>query len=541
MEKSLISFAEAGEPGLLIVSVPAEFSASSQEQDCFVIPVLNRSGGLLICVPRGVFSEDVLIDCLSGDDASHVIGPSKGVSVQLHEESEEAGVVPVPGSVNVMLVEFSDDALAWMREYDVTGDGLDAITSFSTEHPFAIPIASQLVPFAQEWVGSQGSDRVNFYSAQEEQEPLPVKKAAAKHAAKSKTLPKRVTNAQVFEQMEVMIAQMKALSARTEILEQAKEDGAKAVPVPGGGGLPGVPSVSSGLPLFTGPPATAFSKYTSLVGPPPKVRAPIPAVPQQAAASTQVAVAEAEDPGGIAAALTQQSSAVLALVSHLANQSDSLGDIPGVTAHSTSVKGMQKREKMQQDLAMGSSTYYLQVMQQLHKKLFPSLPLPKTIDELGHLSVLNYLERSGGFKHHRESGLLMWLLGHTVDAAAQGDLHQVRERLALMLVALDQSVVDGGDWTVAYLLSLAEDPPISLFQDRSSTMAPFGKPFGSLVPPQWSSVVLAYIKEMEVLVNKKPESPKRTPKVADPENPSPKRRARFPKRPRADQEVAKGQ
>ena len=39
MEKSLISFAEAGEPGLLIVSVPAEFSASSQEQDCFVIPV----------------------------------------------------------------------------------------------------------------------------------------------------------------------------------------------------------------------------------------------------------------------------------------------------------------------------------------------------------------------------------------------------------------------------------------------------------------------------------------------------------------------
>ena len=109
----------------------------------------------------------------------------KVFSVQLHEESEEAGVVPVPGSprdVSGCLY----DALAWMREYDVTGDGLDAITSFSTEHPFAIPIASQLVPFAQEWVGSQGSDRVNFYSAQEEQEPVPVKKAAAKHAAKSK-------------------------------------------------------------------------------------------------------------------------------------------------------------------------------------------------------------------------------------------------------------------------------------------------------------------------------------------------------------------
>ena len=536
MEKSLISFAEAGEPGLLIVSVPAEFSASSQEQDCFVIPVLNRSGGLLICVPRGVFSEDVLIDCLSGDDVSHVIGPSKGVSVQLHEESEEAGVVPVPGSVNVMLVDVSDDALAWMREYDVTGDGLDAITSSSTEHPFAIPIASQLVPFAQEWVGSQGSDRVNFYSAQEEQEPLPVKKAAAKHATKSKTLPKRVTNAQVFEQMEVMIAQMKALSARTEILEQAKEDGAKSC----SRARRWRSSWSSlgifGSSSFHWPSRNSLLKVHVSGGTTTESQSSNPS-----SSSTSSSFYTGRRCRSRRSRWDSSSFDTAEFVSHLANQSDSLGDIPGVTAHSTSVKGMQKREKMQQDLAMGSSTYYLQVMQQLHKKLFPSLPLPKTIDELGHLSVLNYLERSGGFKHHRESGLLMWLLGHTVDAAAQGDLHQVRERLALMLVALDQSVVDGGDWTVAYLLSLAEDPPISLFQDRSSTMAPFGKPFGSLVPPQWSSVVLAYIKEMEVLVNKKPESPKRTPKVADPENPSPKRRARFPKRPRADQEAAKGQ
>ena len=272
------------------------------------------------------------------------------------------------GAVNVMLVDVSDDALAWMRDYDPS-DGLDAITSFSSENPFAIPIASQLVPYAQEWVSSHGSDRVNFYSAQEEQDPAPPKKAAAKHAAKSKGLPKRVTNAQVFEQMEVMIAQVKALSARTEMLEQAKVDGAKAAPVPGGGGHPGVPAVSSGLPLYVGPPATAFSKYTSLVGPPPKVRAPIPSAPLPAASSAQAVPLEAEDPNGLAAALSQQSSAVLALVSHLASQSDPLGDIPGVNAHSTSVKGVQKRERMQQDLAMGSSAYYLQVMQQLHKSL----------------------------------------------------------------------------------------------------------------------------------------------------------------------------
>ena len=85
MQKSVIPFAEAGEPGLLILSVPAEISASSQDSDCFAIPVMSRNGGFLICVLRGVFSEDVLFDCLWGDHASHVIGPSNRVPVQLHE------------------------------------------------------------------------------------------------------------------------------------------------------------------------------------------------------------------------------------------------------------------------------------------------------------------------------------------------------------------------------------------------------------------------------------------------------------------------
>ena len=437
-----------GEPGLLILSVPAEFSASSSDSECFAIPVMSRNGGFLLCIPRGVISEDTLIDCMSGDDTNSVLSPSKGIPVQLQEEGEEQAIVPVPGTFNVLLVDFADDALGWLRDYDPSVEILDGILAFSADHPFAIPVTSQLVPIAQEWVGSQGSERANFYSAQEEQEPPPKMKATAKNVGKAKgTLPKRVTNAQMLEQMEAMVAQMKALSLRTEMLEQGKSSHAKDATVPGGGNISGVPAVSAGLGIVSGPPATAFAKYTTLVGPPPKVRqdplvTKIPAVGLPDPAPT-------EDPS-IAQALSQQ-TAVLALVSHLASQSDPLTDIPGVGVHSTSTKGVQKREKTQQDLATGN-TFFLQVMQQLHKKLHPSLPLPKTTDELQHLSVLTYLERSGGFKHARDSGLLMWLIGYAVDAAAVGDLHQVRERLALLMVALDQSVVDGG-WTIGYLLS----------------------------------------------------------------------------------------
>ena len=539
MDKSVIAFAEAGDPVLLIAKVPAEFSDAAHDLECFAIPVMSRNNGLLLCVPRGVFSEDVLIDCLSGDDVLHVIGPSKGIPVQLHEEGDDQTAVPVPGNVNVLLVDLSDDALVWLREYDQNVDVMESIAPFSVEHPFAVPVASQLVPFAQEWIGGQGSERVNFYSAQEEHDPPQVMKASVKGAGKPKgVVPKRITNAHVMEQLEVMLAQMKSLAMRTEVLETAgSSGGAKVVAEPGVGNISGVPAVSAGL-LQVGPPATAFAKYTALVGPPPKVKVVTPA-PSKPALQGPIENQPVQE-NSLAMALTQQSSAVMALVSHLASQGDPLVDIPGVSAHSTSIKGVQKREKMQQDLAAGTSTYYLQVMQQLHKKLFPSLPLPKSVDELGHLSVLTYLERTGGYKHARDAGLLMWLLGYAVDAAAQGDLHQVRERLALMMVALDQSVVDG-DRSVAYLLSLAEDPPLAMFLDKTSVVSPFGKPFSSLVPPPWSSVVLAFVKEMEVLQNKKPEPSRRQPKSADPENPSPKRKPRFPKKPRSDQEPPKAQ
>ncbi len=419
MDKPLIAFAEAGEPGLLILCVPAEFSASSSETECFAIPVMSRNNGFLLCILRGVVSEDVLIDCMSGDDPNNVLGPSKGIPVQLQEEGEEQTVVPIAGTFNVLLVDFSDDALGWLREYDPGVEIPDGISSFAADHPFAIPTASQLVPIAQEWVNSQGSERANFYSAQEDPEPPTLMKSGAKGVGKPKgSVPKRVTNAEMLEQMEAMVSQMKALSLRTEMLEQAKVKSVGSVGDPGGGNISGVPAVSAGLGIVSGPPATAFTKYTSLVGPPPKVRQ-TPLQPKVPTAVVQDPP-PGEDPS-IAQALSQQSSAVLALVSHLANQSDPLTDIPGVGSLSTSTKGVQKREKMQQDLAMGSSTYFLQVMQQLHKKLHPSLPLPKTTEELQHLSVLTYLERSGGFKHARDSGLLMWLIGYAVDAAAVGD------------------------------------------------------------------------------------------------------------------------
>ena len=540
----MIQFADSGPPSLLILSVPADLSFSGTAVECFAVPILKRSGGFLLNVPRGVVSEDALIDALSGEDRDSILGPSKGFDVSLHEEDSEGNLVDIGSRANTLLIDFTDDCLAWLRDYDPQVVD-DQIVGFSSEHPNALPVFAEVVEAASNWVQQQGSDRVNFYSALEEQDSVVAKADAKGVAGKKAPVVKRVTNAQVLEQMSILVSQMKALATRQDNLEQAASSSATVVPGPALGNVSGVPAVSAGLGAMSkqvGAPPVAFAKFTNLTGPPPKVKQTpnvVPPVGIPAVSSPEAPI----DPGSIAQALTQQSSAVLALVSHLAGNADPLMEIPGVGgALSTSTKGVQKRERMQQDLASGSSSYYLQVMQQLHKKLHPSLPMPKSINELSHLSFLTYLERSGGFRNARDQGLLMWLLGHVLDAAAQEDWHMVRERLALTIVAVDQSVVDGS-WNLGFLLSLAEDPPIAMFQDRASTLSPFGKPFSSLVPPQWASTVLAYVKEMEVLQSKKPDAvPKKTPKASpDPDSPSPKRRPRFPKKPNNEADPAKSQ
>lgn len=58
------------------------------------------------------------------------------------------------------------------------------------------------------------------------------------------------------------------------------------------------------------------------------------------------------------------------------------------------------------------------------------------------------MERHGGFKGAKESGLALWLLSHAMDAAASDNMHNCEEFMALLALALEQSVLD--DWHLAY-------------------------------------------------------------------------------------------
>ena len=307
--------------------------------------------------------------------------------------------------------------------------------------------------------------------------------------------------------------------------------------------------MSAALPIPSGISQTA-AKALSLVAPPPKtskltVR---PEIAEVGAQDDPVDFLQGspEENAGIASAIAQQSTAITALVAHLAAQApDALGDLASLGPSSSSTKGVQKRERMQNDLAMGTSSYFLQMMQQLHRRLHPSRPVPQSEEELSSLSVLTYLERQGGYRNHRDLGLIAWILGHAIDSASQGDVKHTKEILALMLVAVEQAVTDRGDWTLAFMLTLLEEPPNQMFQDRNIHLSQHSRAFGPLVPPQWTAVCLSYLKDLEILASKKTETSKKPPPSkaasstdapgsAEPEKEaSPRRKPRFPKKPKA--------
>lgn len=369
-----------------------------------------------------------------------------------------------------------------------------------------------------------------------------------KAPAKKGPATKKITNHAIMENLTALQNQLQALQAQHDAMRrnQATSSAIPAV-VPAGplAATSKMPGVSAGMIAPTG----ALSGIAKLVGPPPKAKAPnVPDVVEEGVTGG--------DGGGVnptdsisdpmVRAITQQAQALTALVAHLAG-GDPLSELQGSGAAaggSLSSKGVARRERMQMDLANRQSSYFLQVQQQLFRRMFPSLPVPKTESELiGYgATMTSYMEKQGGYKNNKDHALCLWIAAHAMDSAMNGDEHGCKEFLALLVTCLEQASYDG-NWNVAYLLSLLEMPPATVFTERVHNMPGLERPFSPLVPQQWAACALAYMKEVDVLASKKtelkaprvvpPKAP--VPKAADSEaadSPSPRRRPKFPKKPK---------
>ena len=322
MQKEELKFAGSEEPDLLVWRIPQEFILLDVAIQVFAIPLLGRSGGLLLAIPIGVLGDDMLLDAAIEEEG--VLGPSRDFEAGLLEEDDDGAPQEVGLRCSFLVIDCSDAVCADLRRYDPVTDSTEEIRPFSSERPAALPATGDVLGDVREWIENVALARTAFYSAREEQEATPKAKATT---VKRPSAPKRTSNAVLAEQVATLTEHMKLLAVQQEEILRSQQNmlrssgSAEAAPVQALGGSskrPGMPALTSTLPV---PKAGQVAAVAKLVGPPPKVKSVPDAVARgpgdPADEPTNPLLPGDESPQAFAKALTQQSAAITALVAHL--------------------------------------------------------------------------------------------------------------------------------------------------------------------------------------------------------------------------------
>ena len=192
------------------------------EMEVAVLAVMKRQAGVLVALPTDVLLEETLDRGNSGDE-DLLFGPSTVVEVPSVVQNN--GVITLTGGkVSVVIVDCLPDILSSMRELS---PGEPIIFGFDEQMPMALPSPDALLTEAVKWISAATSDRVAYYTPEEEEAEeakipqLPVKKIVLKPAAKAgsgtpkeKTKPKKATTSSLAADLESLKSAIPNLVAR---------------------------------------------------------------------------------------------------------------------------------------------------------------------------------------------------------------------------------------------------------------------------------------------------------------------------------------
>ena len=210
MLRNQIKHVGRGDDSLLLVfTPPAEALIPNSDPSCMAIPVLPREGVFLLAVPDGYFANDAIMEAALSEEGE-VLGPSSDMSAPLVEEDDSGLEVAIGYEAKFLLIDVSDAALSMLREYDPVIDPSSEICPYSKDRPLAILDIGAVMPNINAWLESPGgAERMNFYSAREEQQP-PMRSQVPK-ASPKKAGARRVTAAALAETVAALTDQVKLL------------------------------------------------------------------------------------------------------------------------------------------------------------------------------------------------------------------------------------------------------------------------------------------------------------------------------------------
>lgn len=114
-----------------------------------------------------------------------------------------------------------------------------------------------------------------------------------------------------------------------------------------------------------------------------------------------------------------------------------------------------------------------------------------------------------------------------MDHLQTGNVPAAKDALSLLMVCLEQTSLDSGRMDVGLMLALTEDPPSSLFTNRSLSAYSRGKAFAPLADQRWVTTALSYIRELDLIATKRADVNQQKPEKPEKEaNPGSKKAAK---------------
>lgn len=151
--------------------------------------------------------------------------------------------------------------------------------------------------------------------------------------------------------------------------------------------------------------------------------------------------------------------------------------------------------------------------------LGPNLSLPP-------MSSRAWVEHRSRIGSYRTLAHAAWGVSGALDCLTKGEVAGCRARLNILLMQLDQSAIDRGNWYLASELSLESSPPMSVLeQHRPPNTLEGESPYSRLLDPRWAEVSLSHLKEQEDFVTRRKNLGKSSTKKEE-EEADPKKRPR---------------
>ena len=478
-----------------------------------VLVVMTRAGGLLLAAPVDFFAEEQLAEGNTQQD-DLMLGMSTVLKVP-GMMFQDGTMVPLGVQLSVLVVDCHESICQHMKPLEMEA----FYQKFSEEDQDAFPDPASLVGQAMVWLQENaGEERAGLYSPEvtaesgEGKKDTPAFKGRPKAKGKpaprpggatDTARPRKATTASLAASLENMNATLARLVEKQHVLEEQMKNPPNpttaALQRPLSSHVPAQSTTVAAMAreLQTPPVRRGASRLEDLamtgLAQPPEVR------------SLELEKADLNSPS-LAAAMMAQSTAITTLISQLAaGHTDPMAEL-ALTGIGGS-RGASGRAKLQNDLALQKGIFFESVMRSMSRRMYPTLPATMSYQEMMKQGICGtkYLERFGGYGRCRDLGVIQFQVMQCMDFLQMENMDGARDCLSLLAVMLEQASLDGGRLDLGQILTLAEDPPASIFTNRQVAQLSKARAFSALADQKWVTTALAFIKELDTITSKRVE------------------------------------